>query len=99
MIAMEEEGLRRDRLSAGAQCWPADANLQGNEEDGCGKDEAAQDRGRCNVYRWGSNVYRWGLGQDDLRRADSARSIPPVPARAWPRVLLVFDRDVVILHG
>jgi hypothetical protein len=69
------------------------ASLQGDEEDGCGKDEAVRDRGR-------RNVYRWGLWQGDSRRAGIGRCrCRRYPARAWPRVLLVFDRDVVILHG
>ena len=69
------------------------ASLQGDEEDGCGKDEAVRDRGR-------RNLYRWGLRQGDSRRVGIGRCrCRRYPARAWPRVPLVFDRDVVTLHG
>jgi hypothetical protein len=69
------------------------ASLQGDEEDGCGKDEAVKDRGR-------RNVHRWGLWQGDSRRAGIGRCrCRRYPARTWPRLPLVFDRDVVTLHG
>ena len=62
----------------------ADASLQGDEEDGCGKEEAVQDRGR-------RNVYRWGLRQGDSRRAGIGRCrCRRYPAWAWPRVPLVL---------
>jgi hypothetical protein len=41
-----------------------------------------------------------GLWQGDWRRAGIGRCrCRRCLARAWPRVLLVFDRDVVIRHG
>jgi hypothetical protein len=36
------------------QCWPAGASLQADEEDGCGKDEAVQDRGPTQRIPMGS---------------------------------------------
>jgi len=69
------------------------ASLQGDEEDGRGRDEAVQDRGR-------RNVYRWGLWQGESRRAGTGRCrCRRYPARAWPRLPLVVDRDAVTRHG
>ena len=59
------------------------ASLQGDEEDGCGKDEAVQDRGRRNVYRWG--LWQVTRGVRGLGAVDAAGTRPgPGRAFRWP---------------
>jgi hypothetical protein len=56
------------------------ASLQGDDEDGCGKDEAVKDRGRRNVYRWG--LWQVTRGVRGLGAVDAAGTRPG-PGRAF----------------
>jgi hypothetical protein len=63
----------------------AGASLQGDEEDGCGKDEAVRDRGRRNVYRWVCG--RVTRGVRGLGAVDAAGTRPG-PGRAFRSSLI-----------